>query len=405
MPGDPRRPECRISADSVAAPVMSTNGISVRPVEGRLDLERFIRVPFWLHQHEPMWVPPLIVDRRRFLNKRKNPFFKHGEAEYFLCERDGEVVGRITAQIDEHWDEHQGGNDGMFGFFECRNDPAAVAALVEAASEWLRERARTRMLGPMDFTTNDECGLLIDAYDKPPIVLTPWQPPYYLTLLESTGMSKAKDVQMWSLILGELHPDAAGRGFSDLVHRAAAICEGRNRVTVRNMRRRDIKAEIGRFMEVYNAAWSENWGFVPITDDDVAFQARNLRPILDENWAFVAERDGEVLGAGLTLPDVNQVLAKMGGRLLPLGWLKFLLGRGKIDRVRVLALGVKPEYRHLGIDAALYVKHLESGTGDATPVSQGETGWILEDNRQMNKGMVAMGGKVTRRYRFLELPL
>jgi ribosomal protein S18 acetylase RimI-like enzyme len=162
---------------------------------------------------------------------------------------------------------------------------------------------------------------------------------------------------------------------------------------------------MGRFMEVYNAAWSENWGFVPLTEDEVAFQVRNLKPILDEDWAFVAERDGEVLGAGLTLPDINQVLAKMGGRLLPLGWLQFLLGRRKINRVRVFALGVKPEYRHLGIDAALYVKHLEAGISEKNAVWWGETGWVLENNRAMNKGMVAMGGKVTRRYRIFELAL
>jgi len=385
--------------------MVSTNRISVRPVQSRRDLERFIRVPFWLHQFEPMWVPPLIMERRRFLNKRKNPFFNHGEAEYFLCEREGEVVGRITAQRNDAWDEKHGGKDGMFGFFDSVNDRDVATALVEAAKGWLSERGRKRMLGPMDFTTNDECGLLINAYDELPIVLTPWHPPYYLPLLESTGMTKAMDVQMWSLKLGEMHADSMGDGFSKVIYKGAEMCEGRNRVTVRNMRKRDLEAEIGRFVEVYNAAWSDNWGFVPIGDDDVAFTVRNLRPILDEKWAFVAERDGVVLGAGLTLPDINQVLVKMGGRLLPLGWLKFLIGRGKIDRVRVFALGVKPEYRHLGVDAALYVKHLEEGRNPDNHIWRGETGWILEDNRQMNKGMVAMGGRVTRRYRFFELPL
>lgn len=379
--------------------------INVRPVRNRRDLERFIRVPFWLHQHQPNWVPPLIVDRRRFLDRRKNPFFKHGDAEYFLCERDGDVVGRITAHYDEHWDRHQGGSDGMFGFFEASDDPDAVAAMIEAARGWVAEQGRERMLGPMDFTTNDECGVLIDAFDEPPIVLTPWHPPYYLPLLEQAGLKKAKDIQMWRLMLGEMHADSRGFGFSSLVHRAAELCETRNRVTVRNMRRKDIKAEILRFVEVYNEAWAHNWGFVPVTEDDVAFQVRNLRPLLDEDWAFVAERDGEVLGAGLSLPDVNQVLARMGGRLLPLGWLTFLLGKRKIDRVRVFALGVKPAYRHLGIDAALYVKHLESGHSTGNAVREGEAGWILEDNRAMNKGMVAMGGEVSRRYRLLEMPV
>jgi GNAT superfamily N-acetyltransferase len=158
-------------------------------------------------------------------------------------------------------------------------------------------------------------------------------------------------------------------------------------------------------MEVYNAAWSKNWGFVPITDEEVAFHARNLRPILDENWAFMAERDGEILGASLSLPDINQVLPELGGRLLPVGWLRFLLAKRRIDRVRVFALGVKPEYQHLGVGAALYVKHLEAAESDADPIWHAETGWILEGNKPMNRAMEGMGGEIVRRYRLYERPL
>jgi len=169
------------------------------------------------------------------------------------------------------------------------------------------------------------------------------------------------------------------------------------------MRKRDLEAEVTRFMEVYNAAWGPNWGFVPITEEEVSFQAKNLKPILDENWAMIAERDGEVVGAALSLPDINQVLAKMNGRLLPLGWLRFLAGRSKIDRIRVFALGVKPRYQHLGVAAALYVRHIEV----AARVRQkwGEMGWILEVNEPMNRAMEGMGGTVTKRYRLYELPL
>jgi GNAT superfamily N-acetyltransferase len=376
--------------------------LEVRPVRGRIDLERFIRVPFWLHQREPMWVPPLIFERRQFLNRRKNPYFEHAEAELFLCERDGEPVGRISAQVDERWDEYQGGNDGMFGFFDAPNDPDVARALVETAAGWLRDRGRERALGPMDFTTNDECGLLVDGYEHPPIVLTPWHPPYYKELIEATGMSKEMDLLMWNLALNEFY---AGDSFDPTIHRVAKKCESKHGVTIRKMRRNDLEAEIGRFMEVYNAAWSRNWGFVPVTDEEVAFYARNLRPILDENWAFIAERDGEVLGAALSLPDVNQVLAEMGGRLLPLGWLKFLLGKRRIDRVRVFALGVKPEYQILGVAAALYVRHLEAGYSDADAIWHGETGWILETNMPMNRGMERMGGHVTRRYRLYSMAL
>jgi GNAT superfamily N-acetyltransferase len=374
-------------------------GVTVRPVSGKRDLNEFIRVPFRLHQGTP-WVPPLIMERKEFLDRDKNPFFDHAEAEYFLAERDGRAVGRITAHVDERWTQFQGGNDGMFGFFESENDAETATALVEAATGWLRARGRERMLGPMDFTTNDECGLLIEGYDLHPMVLEPWHPPYYRELLEPLGMTKSMDLLMWELFLGQLKQ---GDRLHDLIHEAAKKAESEHGVTVRQMRKSDLEAEVARFMEVYNEAWGPNWGFVPITEEEVAFQAKNLKPILDENWAMIAEREGEVVGAALTLPDVNEVLKKMNGRLLPFGWWHFLMGRRKIDHVRVFALGVKPEYQHFGVAAALYVRHVET----AARVRQkgGEMGWILEVNEAMNRAMEGMGGTVVKRYRLYELPL
>jgi GNAT superfamily N-acetyltransferase len=344
-------------------------------------------------------VPPLITERRRFLDRGRNPFFEHADAEYFLAERDGQTVGRITAQVDERWTRFQGGNDGMFGFFESENDPEVVRALVGAATEWLRARGRDRMLGPMDFTTNDECGLLVEGHELEPMILEPWHPPFYSELLEGLGARKAMDLLIWRLAMGELEQ---GDQFHDLIHQAAANAAEQG-VVIREMRKRDLDAEIGRFMDVYNDAWGDNWGFVPITEEEVRFQAKNLKPILDPNWAMIAERDGEVVGAALTLPDVNQVLARMNGRLLPLGWWRFLTGRGNIDRVRVLALGVKPRFQHLGVAAALYVRHLQV----APRVGQiwGDMGWILEVNEPMNRAMEGMGGEVVKRYRLYELPL
>ncbi len=373
--------------------------VNVRPVRGRRDLDAFIKLPFRLHPDTP-WVPPLIAERREFLDRDRNPFFAHAEAEYFLAEREGRVVGRITAQIDERWTQHNGGNDGMFGFFECERSPETAAALLDAAAAWLRERGRERVLGPMDFTTNDECGLLIDGYDLEPFVLEPWHPPYYRDLLEGLGMTKAMDLLMWKLELGHLRQ---GDRFHDLIHQAAEAAVSEHGVVVRHMRKRDLEAEVARFMEVYNEAWDRNWGFVPISEEEVRFQAKNLKPILDENWAMIAERDGEVVGAALTLPDINQVLRRMNGRLLPLGWWRFLTGRRKIDRVRVFALGVKPAYQHLGVAAALYVEHVET----AARVRQkwGEMGWILEVNEAMNRAMEGMGGTVVKRYRLYERPL
>jgi GNAT superfamily N-acetyltransferase len=376
---------------------MST--VNVRPVSGPRDLKTFIKLPFRLHRGTP-WVPPLVMERREFLNRDKNPFFGHAEAEYFLAERDGEVVGRITAQVDERWTEHNGGSDGMFGFFECERDPDTAAALLGAASSWLRERGRERMLGPMDFTMNDECGLLVDGFDLEPFVLEPWHPPHYRELIEGLGLTKAMDLLMWKLELGSLKK---GDRFHDMIHQAAEASASEHGVVVRKMRKRDLEDEVNRFMEVYNAAWDRNWGFVPVTEEEVRFQAKNLKPILDENWAMIAEREGEVVGAALTLPDVNQVLRRMNGRLLPFGWLRFLAGRRAIDRVRVFALGVKPAYQHFGVAAALYVRHIET----AARVRQkwGEMGWILEVNEPMNRAMEGMGGEITKRYRIYEQPL
>jgi len=373
--------------------------LTVRPVASRRDLDRFIKLPYRLHRDHPNWVAPLLFERRAFLDRRKNPFFEHGEAEYLLAERDGELVGRISAHVDLHYNEFQGNRDGLFGFFECENDPQAARALFDAAAEWLVERRRDRMLGPMDFTTNDECGLLIEGYDLRPMILQPWHPPYYRELIEQAGFSKSMDLLMYWLELGELKE---GDSFHELIHAAARKSEQEG-VTIRNMRKRDFEAELGRFMEVYNAAWSRNWGFVPVTEAQVRFYAKTLKPVLDERWAMVAERDGELLGAALTLPDVNQALAKLNGRLLPFGWLKFLRARRKIDLVRVFALGVKPEYQHLGVAAAFYIRHLETASPDG--VYGGETGWVLETNESMNRAVEGMGGKVVKKYRLYERSL
>jgi GNAT superfamily N-acetyltransferase len=379
--------------------VPAAPSVSVRPVAGRRDLRRFIELPFRLRRDDPNWVPPLRFERRRFLDRSRNPYFEHAEAEYFLCERDGEVVGRITAQVDERWDEFQGGNDGMFGFVELENDPEVARALFDAATGWLRERGRERMLGPMDFTTSDEVGLLIEGYEEPSMILEPWHPPYYRDLIEGLGLTKTMDLQMWRLYFGELKE---GDKFDAMIH-AAAEHSREQGVTVRQMRKRDLEAEVARFMGVYNEAWGRNWGFVPITEAEVRFQAQNLRPVLDENWAMIAEKDGEVIGAALTLPDVDQALAKMNGRLLPFGWWHFLRRRRYIDRLRVFALGVLPEYQHLGVAAALYQRHWEVAQDPGPP--GGHTGWMLETNEPMNRAMEGMGGTIVQRYRIYELAL
>jgi GNAT superfamily N-acetyltransferase len=368
--------------------------LEVRPVQGRRELNTFIKLPWRLYRNEPNWVPPLVFDRKRFLDRSRNPFFKHAEVELFLAWRGETPVGRISAQIDRNFNEFQHHAWGMFGFFECADDPEAAAALLDAADAWLRGRGRDRMVGPMDFTTNDECGILVDGYDLLPTILTNWHHPYYPGLIEGAGLTKAMDLYMWSLDVTQrehVHP---------AIWRVAAEVESKYGITVRNMRKKDMEAEIDRFLEVYNAAWERNWGFVPLTEEEVRHYAKDLKQILDENWAFVAEKDGEPVGAALTLPDYNQVFRHLNGRLLPFGWAKFLWYKRKIDRVRVFALGVKPEYQHTGVGAKLYEMHWEAG--ERTRQGRGETGWTLESNKPMNRAMERMGGKIVRTYRIYE---
>jgi hypothetical protein len=375
--------------------------VTIRPVRSRRELKRFVKVPFRLHRDQPQWVAPLIFERMEFLNREKNPYFEHAEAEYFLAERDGEAVGRITVQVDHRWDEFQGGSDAMFGFFETENDPEVATALLGAATEWARGKGRGRLLGPMDFTTNDEIGILIEGYDRRPMILEPWHPPHYRELIEAEGFDKAMDVQMWELQFGDLKE---GESFDPSIHAAAEKALNDEGIVIRNMRKSEMADEVRRFMDVYNEAWGDNWGFVPITDAEVEFQAKNLKQVIDEDWAYMAEKEGEVVGAALTLPDINQVLTKLNGRLLPFGWLRFLLGKGKVDQLRVLALGVKHDYRHSGVAAGLYLKHLETAAAPGK-IEGGEMGWILETNGPMNRAMEGMGGKVVKKYRLYEKAL
>jgi hypothetical protein len=376
-------------------------GVSIRPVRTRRELKRFVKVPFRLHRDHPLWVAPLIYERMEFLNRAKNPYFEHAEAEYLIAERDGEPVGRISAQLDHRWDEYQGGSDAMFGFFETSEDAEATAALLDGAAEWAAGKGRDRIVGPMDFTTNDELGILIEGFEQRPMILENWHPPYYQRQIEAHGFGKAMDLLMWELNFGDLKE---GERFDPAIHAAATKALRDEGVVIRNIDKGNLEREMRLFTPIYIDAWSKNWGFVPPTDAEVAFHAKLLKQVLDEDWAYIAEKDGEAIGAALTLPDINQVLAKLNGRLLPFGWAKFLLGKRKVDRLRVFALGVKNEYRHTGVAAGLYLKHLETAQKPGA-IEGGEMGWILETNVPMNRAMEGMGGRVVKRYRIYERAL
>ena len=374
-------------------------GVEVRAVSGASDLKRFIDLPFRLHANHPLWVPPLKLERRLFLNRRMNAFFSHGEAAYFLALRDGRVLGRVSAQVNHAFNDYQKKNWGWFGFLELEDDQEVLDALLNAAAGWLSERGKERMVGPASFAMNDESGVLIEGFDLPPMIVQPWNPPYYQQRMEQAGMEKAMDLLMWNLEVSDREK------VLPVIFELAEKVESDHGIRVRPMRRWQLRKDMDAFAEVYNSAWSKNWDFVPYSKKDLDAYAQELQLVFDKHWFMIAERQdtGEVVGMAITVPDVNQVLARMKGRLLPLGWWHFLRKGKTIDRVRVGFLGVKPEYQHTGVAAKLYVEHFNAAA--VRPQTGGEMGWILETNTAMNRGMEAMGGRVVKRYRVYERPL
>jgi GNAT superfamily N-acetyltransferase len=375
--------------------VASRAPVQIRAVSSRRELLEFIRLPWRLYANSPNWVPPLISERKRHLDKRRNPFFEHSEAEYFLAWRGDQPVGRITAHVDHRLNEFQDNEWGLFGFYESERDPAVAAALLDAAEAWLRERGRDRMIGPFDFSTNHECGVLVEGHELRPQILENWHHPYYKDLLEGQNLVKAMDLYKWEI-------DASNRSHMlPVIDELADRLEPEHGIRLRRMRKRDIQTEVREFMEVYNSAWSSNWGFVPLTDHELTHMAKELKPVLDEDFACVAETaDGEVAGVSLSLPDFNFVLSKINGRLLPLGWISALREQRRINEIRVFALGVKPQFQHTGVAAALYRDVWDACLRRG--IHRAETGWILEINESMNRAMEALTGRIVKRYRIYE---
>jgi hypothetical protein len=360
-------------------------------------VQEFIELPFRLHSSSPQWVPPLRLERHAFLSRRVNAYFRHADARLFVAERGGRVVGRISAQIDHHYNEFHRTRWGMFGFLELEDDPEVFAALLATAEEWLRARGIEHMVGPFDFSMNDEAGVLIEGFDREPMIRQPWHPPYVQRLCEDAGLTKAVDLLMWEIAISD-RPSVRPAVF-EIAHRARE----RHGMTVRHMTRRSLRRDLDLFAEVYNAAWADNWGFVPYSKEDLDAYAIDLQLVFDEKWFMVAEtRDGEVAGVAMSPLDVNQVLRRMQGSLLPTGWWHWVRRQQVIDRIRVGFLGVKPEYVHTGVAAMFYVEHFDCAVG-ANQV-WAEMGWILETN-PINKGMKALGGRIVKRYRVYERDL
>jgi GNAT superfamily N-acetyltransferase len=372
--------------------------VSVQPVASRRDRKEFVELPYRLHSNSGVWVPPLRLERRLFLERRLNPFFTHGDAQLFLAWRNSRVVGRISAHYDDAFNGHHGNRWGMFGFLELEDDPEILPALLSAAEAWLRSHGRDHVVGPMDFTMNDESGVMIEGFERVPLVRQPWHPPYYAARCEEAGLSKAVDLFMWELVISDREK------ILPVIFKLAGEVEPRHGIRLRKMSRRTLRRDMDRFADVFNSAWSENWGFTPYSKKDLDAYAQEMQLVFDPHWFMVAEtQEGETVAVAITVPDINQVLARMNGRLLPFGWWHFLRRGRIIDRVRVGFLGVKPEYQHTGVAAKMYVEHFDMAS--VTPQKWGEMGWILETNTNMNRAMEAMGGRIVRRYRMYERPL
>ncbi len=373
--------------------------VQIEQVQSSAQLREFAAVPWRVYEQDPNWVPWLYFERLDFFNKKKNPFFEHAEADYFIARRDGDAVGVIAAILNHRHNEFQQENVAHFGVFEVMNDREAALALLDAACAWARNRGVDRIVGPMNLSTNDECGTLIEGFDRPPVVLMTYNPPYYLDFLEEAGFEKAIDLLAWIANLNDLVENMPAK-----LQRVVGRVKQRYGLHVRPVDMKNWDAEIQNIKKIYNSAWERNWGFVPMTDHEIEHLAANLKMILDPALLFMVEHAGEAVGFSLTLPDVNQPL----GRIRPgpslfssyLGAGRLLLQRYHTDLVRVLALGVMIDFRARGVDALLYYETAKAAAQRG--YKWAEASWILETNDSMNRSIELVGGEVYKKYRIYE---
>ena len=377
-----------------------TEGLRVRAARTRQDLKRFIERPYRLHARDPVWVPPLRRDVDLLLSRSNNPFFEHAEAEYFLAERDGRVVGRVAAISNRLHNETHGDRVGFFGFFESTHDQSVASALLDAAAGWCRERNHDVLRGPASFSVNDECGLLVDGFEYPPTLMMPHNPRYYIELLERAGFTKAKDLWVYQGGTEEQYVPVPER-----LARGTELIRQRQGITLRSLDLKNFQHEVALIKELYNSAWEKNWGFVPMTEHEIDHLAEQFKPVVIPEMVPMAEKDGKLIGFGIALPDLNVVFRRhRSGRLFPMILdLLWSLKMKRIRRARILLLGVLPEYRGKGIDAMLY-HWIWTRSGDRK-IYWGEAGWILEDNPAMNAGLEKMTFRVYKTYRLYDRPI
>ncbi len=366
--------------------------INIRTVNSKAELKAFIKFPWEIYKGNSNWVPPLIIDRMEFLNREKNPFFQHSDAELFTAEQNGSIVGRIAAiKYSRHLETYNDGT-GFFGFFECIDDKEVARTLFQRAEEWLSDQGLKAVRGPMNFTINDECGLLVDAFDLSPVLLMTYNPPYYQELIESYGFEKAQDLFAYRISRPEDIPDR--------LKRAMKILEKRHGILIRTVNIKDFDNEVDRVHSIHNQAWSENWGAVLLTKDEFRKIGKELKMILDPDLVFLAEANGTPVGVIVCVPNMNVALKHANGRLLPFGLLKILWHKRKIDSLRVLIMGVLKEYRHMALDTAMYYKLMEASL--AKGYQWAEMSWILESNASMRRVLERLGCELYKTYRIYD---
>ncbi len=368
--------------------------VTVRPVVNSKDLKAFIMLPFRLYRDDPNWVAPLIGEQKKFFNPRKNPYYLHSEVMLFLAHKDGKVVGRISAQTNTQHNKEHKDNIGFFGFFECEDDQQVANALFDAALEWNRYRGRTAMRGPLNFSVNQECGLLVDGFDCPPMVMMRHDKRYYQKLFENyPGMQKTMDLYAYL---------AERKEMPERVERAANLIQKRTKVDIRSLSRdkKQLRKDIETVFKIYTKAWESNWGEVPMTDAEFDHLVNELLPIADPDLVFIAEVEGQPAGFSLALPNYNEVLKVMHGRVNPVTIIKALLAKRRISSARVLTMGVIKEFQGRGIDTLFYYHQYKNGLPKG--LFRGEFSWVLENNTMMIRVAEMLGATIYKTYRLYD---
>jgi len=360
------------------------------PVTNKKELLTFITYPHILYKDSPHYVPHLVFERKQFFNPGKNPFFSHADVEYFLAIDDGgSCLGRISAHVDWKFVNFHKEKTGFFGFYDSVEDEEVTGVLLEAAENYLRKKEMEKVIGPMNFNTNDEVGILREGFDSPPYIMMPYNYPYYGKLLERSGYVKEKDLFAYYVE----YPGYVPGGIDKVSRRAKRSLP----VTIRNIEMKHFERELDVVKRIYNSAWEKNWGFVPMDDKELEYLAENLKPVIDPSIVFFAMLDDEEVGFFIAIPDFNMILKELGGKIFPLGFLKLLFGKGKIDRIRVLVMGVVEKYRRGGIEAVMLEEIYRAGPLNG--FAKGELSWILEDNWMMNKIISRLTGEPYKTYR------